>query len=354
MTKAVKKLAKKVGLPPGTIVHIGNHLAEIITLSVIDYDKESVKVFENTNLKKCLISFRDPENSWIQIKGIHDAKMVETIGKHFGLHPLMLEDIVNSGQRPKLENYKDDLFIVLKLLRYNSEKNKIEEEQISLILGKNYLLSFTESTSSIFKPIEEHLKNKESKIRSNGIDYLCYSLIDFIVDNYFLVLEKFDSRLEELENALLEQPHPKLLQDIQRVKWDLATIRRCIWPVRETVNQFLRLDSPLIKDSTKLYMHDVYDHSIRAIDIIEAFRDISAGLLEIYLSNINLKLSEIMKVLTVVSTTFVPLTFIVSFYGMNFENLPGLKQSWGFGLVISLMLLSLASMLLFFRKRQWI
>lgn len=353
MSKFLKKRSKKAGLPPGSLVHIGNHADEKITISLIDYDASHLIEKQDYKIKDCLPYMDKPTVTWINVHGIHDLKMVETIGGHFGLHPLLLEDIVNSGQRSKLDNYKDNLFIVMRLLKYNQEKSEVEDEQISLVLGRSYVISFVETQSDIFKPVEERIKAKNARITSRGADYLCYALIDSVVDNYFTILEQVDDKVENLEEALIQQPTPKMLCDIQKIKREVSHLRKSVWPMREVINQFIRLETPLIKEPTKLYMQDVYDHTIQVIETIESFREISSGLLDIYLSNLSYRMNEIMKVLTVVATIFVPLTFIASFYGMNLD-IPELHWKWSYPLVLLLMFSVAMIMLFYFRRKKWL
>lgn len=354
MTRIMKKRSRKFGLPPGSMVHIGNHTSEKTTLSIIDYDTQHVNEQNDVSVQDCLMYLGKPTTTWINVRGIHDVKMIETIGRHFGLHPLALEDIVNSGQRSKLDDYKDTIYIVMRLLKYNVEKAELEDEQVSIILGSNYVISFVESKSDIFNHVRDRILNTNSRIRQQGADYLCYTLIDTIVDTYFLNLEQFDEKLELLEKSLVKKPEPSLLVQIQHTKREIALMRKSVWPVREVVNQFRKMETPLIKDSTKLYMQDVYDHTIQAIDTIESFRDISSGLLDIYLSNISFHLNEIMKVLTVVATVFAPATFIASFYGMNFANMPELRSEWGYPIVIGMMACVSFGMLYYFHRKRWI
>ncbi len=353
MSKILKKRSKKAGLPPGTLIHIGNFSEQQISISILDYDANHVTEKAEATLEDCLIYLDTPSTTWINIRGINDIAMIEAIGRHFGLHPLLLEDIVNSGQRSKLDNYKDTIYIVARLLKYDKLKEEVEDEQVSLVLGKNYVISFVESRSEIFKAVADRIKKRNNKITTRGSDYLCYALIDCIVDNYFYILEQVDDKLEILEDALIHKSEPIILKNIQKTKREIALLRKSVWPMREVINQFKRLDTPLIKEPTKLYMQDVYDHTIQAIDTIESFRDISSGLLDIYLSNINLRMNEIMKVLTVVATIFVPLTFITSFYGMNF-NMPEYNWWLGYPLAIGLMIIALLGMLYFFRLKKWV
>ncbi len=354
MTRILKKRSKKFGLPPGTLVHIGNHTEEKISVSMMDYDGTHVEEKKDIPLAECLSYIQSPTTTWINVRGIYDVKMIETIGRHFGLHPLLLEDVVNSGQRSKLDDYKENIFIVMRLLKYNQERCELEDQQVSIVLGKNYLISFIESQSNIFDPVRERILCKNSRITHQGPDYLCYALIDTIVDNYFVNLEQFDEHLEILENDLVKQPSPILLQKIQHTKREIALMRKSVWPVREVVSQFRRMETPLIQDSTKLYMQDVYDHTIQAIDTIESFRDISSGLLDIYLSNISFRLNEIMKVLTIVATIFAPATFIASLYGMNFKNMPELNTEWGYPIVLMVMASISIAMLYYFHRKKWL
>lgn len=352
--KILRRRAKKVGLPPGSIIYTGNIPEQEIEISIMDYDSNELKEIKHATLEDCLKYLNTPSTTWIEICGIHDSKVVEAIGKRFNLHSLLLEDIVTSGQRAKLDDYKENIYIVLRLLRYCEEKDSTEDEQISLILGPNYVISFCETKQDFYEPVKERIRNKNSRISQRGADYLCYSLVDCIVDNYFLILEKVDEQLEKLETELMEDPTSKTLVKIQRTKREITLLRKNVWPTRGVISQFRRMDSPLIHDTTKLYMQDVYDHTIQAIDTIESFRDLSSGLLDIYLSNINLRMNEVMKVLTVVATIFVPLTFIASIYGMNFDNMPELHSTWGYPVVLIVMLIITILMLYQFRRKRWI
>jgi magnesium transporter len=261
---------------------------------------------------------------------------------------------MTSGQRSKLDNYKDTLFIVTQMLGYNEQKQQAEDEQVSIVLGENYLISFVETNKSVFAPVRERLRNPQSRIRQRGVDYLCYSLLDCIVDNYFLILEKIDAKVELLEHELIQSPEPVILRKIQHAKREVTLLRKSVWPMREVVSNLRRIDSPLVLDATKLYLHDVYDHTIQAIDTIESFRDITSGMLDIYLSNVSQRMNEVMKVLTIVATIFVPLTFIASLYGMNFDNIPELHTRYGYYIVLFVMALIAIGMIIFFRRKRWI
>jgi magnesium transporter len=353
ISKAIKLRAKKAGLPPGILIPSEETRTGKIHVSVFDYDANQLVEKQDTTIHECL-KFLDSEAiTWINICGIDDIQTIELVGRRFGLHPLLLEDIMSSGQRSKLDDYKDNIYIVVKMLNYN-ENQQVEDEQVSLVLGKNFLISFLESKTNVFAPIYERLRPANSRIRQRGADFLCYTLIDCLVDNYFLILEKIDGKLENLEEELIKSPSPKTLQKIQKAKREITLLRKSVWPMRELISNFRRIETPLIQDTTKLYIHDVYDHTIQAIDAIESFRDIASGMLDIYLSNISQRMNEIMKVLTVVSTIFVPLTFIASIYGMNFDNIPELHWHYGYYAVLSLMAIITLGMIYFFHRKGWI
>ena len=352
--KLFKSRAKKVGLPPGSLIPLGDKKAEKIHITVFDYDATTFIEKKDATIQECLSCLETNRMTWINICGVEDVQAIEMIGRRFGLHPLLLEDIMSTGQRSKLDNYKETLYIVVRQLSYNDEKQTVVDEQVSLVLGKNFVISFLESKNNVFSPIIERLRPDRSRTRQRGADYLCYTLIDCLVDNYFLILEKVDGNLENLEDELVKSPTPNTLLQIQHAKREITLLRKTVWPMREVISNFRRIESPLIQDTTKLYIHDVYDHTIQAIDTIESFRDITSGMLDIYLSNISQRMNEIMKVLTVVATIFVPLTFIASFYGMNFEYIPGLHWQYGYHAVLGMMLALSLIMLYFFRKKGWI
>lgn len=354
LSKTIKFRVKKAGLAPGSLIPLSETKSDKVQISVFDYNTTTLIEKQDTTIQDCLKCLDSLDTTWINISGIDDIQTIEILGRRFGLHPLLLEDITSSGQRSKLDDYKDTIFIVAKMLSYNNESQTVEDEQVSLVLGKNFLISFLESKNNVFAPIYERLRPNNSKIRQRGPDYLCYTLLDCLVDNYFLILEKVDGKLENLEEEVIRSPSPKTLQKIQRSKREITLLRKSVWPMREVISNFRRIESPLIEDSTKLYIHDVYDHTIQAIDAIESFRDIASGMLDIYLSNISQRMNEIMKVLTVVSTIFVPLTFIASIYGMNFDNIPELHWHYGYYAVLTLMVLVTLGMLYYFKHKGWI
>lgn len=353
MSKLLKKGAtRKAGLPPGSMVHIGNHISEAVKLSIIQYSKDNFTRTSVATLEECL-EVNLEQMTWINISGIHDSQVISKIGQRFGLHPLILEDIVNSGQRSKLDFYPDCMYFVLRILDIIPE-NGIEDQQISLILKNNLVLSFLEKEESFFEIIYISLQEKAGRLREHGADYLCYSLLDILVDRYFIVLEKVDERVEKLDKMLTAAFSADTLRRIQQIKREITYLRKSIWPLREVVNNFLRSNSPLVQDSSRVFIQDLYDHTLKVIETIEGFRDLTSGMIEIHISTINQRLNEIMKVLTVVSTIFVPLTFIASIYGMNFHFMPELDFRWGYPFVLLLMMTIAIGMVTFFRRKHWI
>lgn len=342
-----------MGLPPGSMLALGNGKDTKVTISLFDFNETQVVEKHNLSPADCKEYIATPSVTWIQVSGVSDPKMIETIGAEFQLHPLILEDIISCGQRSKIDSYKEHLFIVMQLLTHN-QRGRLEEEQVSFILDKNLVISFAEKEDDIFRSVKERIHKSNSRIRKMGADYLVYALLDIIVDNYFVILEKIDHQLEELEEELIKEPGPQALLKIQQAKRNITLLRKSVWPTREVINQFQHVESPLVSNSTRVYLKDVYDHAIQAIDTIEGFRDIVSGMLDIYISHINLKMNEVMKMLTVVATVFVPLTFIASIYGMNFDNMPELHYEWGYPIVLCVMLAIALFMLVHFRRKKWI
>ncbi|TAN44203.1 MAG: magnesium/cobalt transporter CorA [Nitrospirae bacterium] len=353
--RASSKRSKKTGLPPGTLVHIGKKRTDTARISVIDYDETRFSEQTIDNCEQCVPFKEGPAVTWIDVDGIHQEKLLSQLGDCYGLHPLMLEDILNTEQRPKLEDYSEYLYIVLKMFYVDDKSGGIITEQISLVLGKNFVLSFQEGLEGdVFNTVREHLRNPVSRIRKMGADYLAYSLIDAVVDNYFVILEKVGERVESIEEALVGQPTPATLQSIHHLKRDLIFLRKSVWPLREVVSGLQRGESQLVNKNTLFYLRDVYDHTIQVIDTIESFRDMVSGMLEIYLSSVSNRLNSIMKVLTIITTIFMPLTFIAGVYGMNFKHMPEIEWTWGYPLILLVMVMIAASMLAFFRKKDWL
>ncbi|MFO8007971.1 MAG: magnesium/cobalt transporter CorA [Candidatus Brocadiia bacterium] len=342
-----------LGLPPGTLVHVGKKRVEQARITLLRYTAEDVEERQVESIEECLEPPPDAV-TWINVDGLHEVEVIHRLGEAFGLHPLVLEDIVNTRQRPKVEDYDDYLYIVLKMLYHNADAGRVEAEQVSLVLKPGLVISFQERPGDVFDPARERIRGGKGRIRGMGADYLVYSLFDAVVDSYFAICEGFSDRLEDLEERTIEEPEPETSRRIHSAKRELILLRKSLWPLREVIGALQRTESPLIGETTALYLRDVYDHTIQVIDTVESFRDMAAGLLDIYLSSLSNRMNEVMKVLTIIATLFIPLTFIAGIYGMNFRYMPELDWRWGYPAVLAVMLGIAILMLFFFRRRKWL
>ncbi|UCC20526.1 MAG: magnesium/cobalt transporter CorA [Promethearchaeota archaeon] len=348
-----KKKTKKVGEPPGTLVYIGEKPKIQTKIRVIDYNKENYSIKRDVTPNKDLLDIEKNTIRWVYITGLTEVGVIEDIGKFFNLHPLVLEDILNTNQRPKFEDYTNYIFIVLKRIIWNEEKKEFENEQLSLILGPNFVISFSELESNIFNPILERIIKAKGRVRAMEADYLAYTLMDVIVDNYFIILDIIGEIIDNIEENLVKNPEPDVLQSIYQLKRNSIDLRRSIWPLRELINRLQREQSNLISDDLHIYLRDVYDHIFRISDSIENYRDIIFGMLDLYLSSVSNKMNDIMKVLTMISTIFIPLSFLAGFYGMNFIIYQNFQLDLFIILIIIMVIIS-SSMFLLFRKKKWI
>lgn len=360
MPRLLKKTSRAAGLPPGTLVHIGEKKTEKAKITIIDYNESQFQEKECKKIEECF-PFKDkPSITWINIDGIHQVEIIDSLGKAFNIHPLVLEDILNTGQRPKNEDFDDYIFTVLKMLYYDEKENEVMTEQVSFILSKNFVISFQEREGDVFNQIRERIRSGKGRIRKMGADYLAYTLLDAIVDGYFIILEKFGEKIEEIEEELVTDPTPETLQIIHALKREMIFLRKSVWPLREVVSGLERGESPLVKESTHIYLRDVYDHTIQVIDSIETYRDMTSGMLDLYLSSISNRMNEVMKVLTIIATIFIPLTFIAGIYGMNFNpeksplNMPELNWFWGYPSAIFAMVIVAMIMAIYFRRKKWL
>ena len=354
MGRYIKKRQKTLGQVPGTLVHIGEKKIEKIKITVIDYNEKDYSEKKDVSIEECRSYVRTQTVTWINIDGIHEADIIEIIGEQFGIHPLLLEDIMNTEQRPKMEDFEGQIFTVLKMLTYNEEAKRIESEQVSLVVGSNFVISFQEREGDVFDSIRERIKTSKGRIRKMGADYLAYSLIDAIVDQYFIILENFGEKIEALEEALIEYPTHKTSAKIHNLKRELTFLRRSVWPIRELINSLERGESKLIKKTTLPFLRDVYDHTINIIDTVEAFRDTISSMLDIYLTQVSNRMNETMKVLTVIATIFIPLTFIAGIYGMNFQFMPELGWKWAYPTVWGVIVAVGIAMVFFFKRKKWL
>jgi len=354
MQKLIKKRSKKAGLPPGTLVHIGEKKSDTPKITVMDYDEAHFQEKEIKTIEECFLFKDKPTVTWINIDGLHQVEILEKLGECYGFHPLVLEDILNTDQRPKVEDYGEYIYIVLKMLDQSNKSNEILTEQISLILGPSFVISFQEREGDVFDPIRERIRNGKGRIRKMGPDYLAYALLDSIVDNYFVIMEKLGEKIEFLEEEVVKQPIPETLQTIHHLKREMIFFRKAVWPLREVIGSLERGELPLVKETTRIYLRDVYDHTIQVIDTIETFRDMVSGMLDIYLSSVSNRLNAVMKVLTIIATIFMPLTFIAGIYGMNFKYMPELEWRWGYPAIWFAVVLISVSMLIYFKRKRWL
>jgi len=356
MSRSSKRRIKKIGLPAESLVYTGDKKGKNhINLTLIDYDATHYEERSLLQVDACLPYKQKPTITWINVDGVHDPNLIEKLGEGFGIHRLVTEDLVSIVQRPKCEDYGDYLFIVLKMLTYDQASNKIIPEQISLIMGQKFLLSFQEDIQGdVFHMIRDHLRTGKGKIRHRETDYLAYCLLDALVDNYFIILERIGDSIDALEEALMLQPGQEVMEQLYQLKRELLFLHKAVWPLREVISFLLRRESPLIQDSTMPYLRDVYDHVVQAIDSIEINRDMLTTMLDLYLSSVSYRTNEIMKVLTIIATIFMPLTFLAGVYGMNFEHMPELSWKYGYLLIWIIMIALGVAMLYFFRKKKWI
>lgn len=354
MPKLFRKVSKKAGLAPGTLVHIGEKKVTKVRIKILDYDETHLEEREVDTVEECFPFKEKPTVTWINIIGLHEVEVIEKIGKHFDLHPLLLEDVVNTEQRPKMEDFESSIFLVLKTLSHSEKDNGIAIEQVSVVIGSNFVISFQEREEDVFEAIRDRIRKSKGRIRKAGADYLAYALLDATVDSYFAILEKFGEQIEDTETELATNPTPETMHTIRSMKKEMIFLRKSVWPLREVVSALQRAESPLIAQSTGAYLRDLYDHTIQVIDTVESFRDMVSGMLDIYLSSISNKMNEVMKVLTIFAAIFIPLTFVAGIYGMNFEFMPELKWRFGYFVALAVMVSIAGGLLIHFKRKKWL
>ncbi len=354
MRKFFTLRSDKVGMSPGSLVHVGERKLQQSKISVWEYDADRLHVFEPEKVADFLPLEGREGVSWVNVDGIHDVDLIGEIGRGIGIHPLVLEDILNTTQRPKLEDFGDYLYLVLKMVYWDEDDNLAQVEQVSLILGKSYVITFQEGDRDVFDPVRKRIREKRGRIGRSGPDFLAYTLLDAIVDHYFVVLEKIGEQIEELEEELIAEPSTRTLQTIHQIKRELVFLRRSVWPLREVLGSLQRGEAELFSESAVVYLRDVYDHTIQVIDTVETFRDLVGGMLDIYLSSLSNKMNEVMKVLTIIATIFIPLTFVAGIYGMNFAYMPELTWRGGYFTVLGLMVVIALLMIVYFRRKKWL
>jgi magnesium transporter len=355
MVEKIKKRSLKTGLPPGSMVHIGAKKAGASRIRILDYDEQGVREKNEALLDECL-PLRDTDSvTWIDIEGLNDTGLLDRLGNCYGLHPLILEDILNTDQRPKSDDMESYIYVVLKMLDFNHASLEIVSEQVSIIFGRNFVISIQEGREGdLFEPLRERIRNGKGRIRKLGADYLAYSLLDTIIDHYFLILEKFAERIETLEENLVSDPKPETLRQIHNMKREMIFLRKSAWPLRELIYNLEKSDSELIQSMTKIFLRDIYDHAVHIIDSIETYREMLSSMLDIYLSSVSNRMNQVMKVLTIIATIFMPLTFMAGVYGMNFRYMPEIDWRWGYPLVLLVMSTVAGVMLYLFKKKKWL
>lgn len=353
-TGNTSKVARKTGLAPGTVVYVGKKATKDLFIDVFDYNKDYLDEKKLKNIEEAFTYENKETITWINVNGLNHVKEIEKLGKDFELHPLILEDITNTQQRPKLEEHEEYIFVVLKMLYFDKNQN-LKFENISFIQGSNYLLSFQESDGDVFDAVRDRLRNSKGRVRSNGADYLLYALMDAIVDNYFNLMETMGDKIEELEeNLFSEKPNKDLIHEIHVLKREILKIRRVVYPLREVVNQIDKVDPSLITEKTQLYLRDLYDHVIQVSESIDIQRELIWSLMDMHMTTISNRMNEVMKVLTIMATIFIPLTFIAGIYGMNFENIPELKFKYGYFVLWGVMVVIFLAMLYYFKRKEWL
>jgi magnesium transporter len=354
MPRNSSKRSRKKGLSPGSLIHVGERKVDQPRITLIDYDGDHFLEKVVASVEECFPFNETSTVTWINIDGVHDAGVIEKLGRAFGLHPLIQEDIMTTSQRPKLDDLETSIYVVSRMVELSGDGKEIITEQLSLIFGRNFVLSFQERPGDMFDPVRERIRHGKGRIRKLGPDYLAYALLDAVVDHYFVVLETVGERIETLEDELVADPRQETLHTIHILKREMLFFRKSVWPLREVVAALERTESSLIQPSTNIFLRDVYDHVIQAIDNVETFRDMLSGMLETYLSSVSNRMNQVMKILTIISTIFIPLTFLVGVYGMNFEHMPELKWRFGYFLVWGIMIAVGGGLIYFFKRKKWL
>lgn len=349
----MKKLSRKTGMQPGSLVYTGKKKTEKVKINLIQYNGETFNEKLISDIHQCFPLNEFYGVTWIDIKALNDLTIIENTGKLFDIHPLILEDILNTNQRPKIEFSEKNIFIVLKMLSYNEKEEHIDVEQFSIILGKNYVITFQENNDDIFDNLRETIRKTKGHIRTMGADYLAYAFLDTIVDYYYVLLERIGQSIENYEERLLNEPRSEMLREIYILKRENLVLRKSVWPLREVIAKIERVESPFLSKSTQPFIRDLQDHTTIVIETVESYMEMISNLVELYLSIGNNRLNEVMKILTVISTIFIPLTFIVGVYGMNFKYMPEINWKWGYFAVLSIMVLIGAGMFIYFKRKKW-
>jgi magnesium transporter len=351
--KIRKKTSAKVGLPPGSIIHVGEQKIEKAKITLTEFDEKNVETCEINSVEEIDPYTDTPQVTWVNVSGLHDTELIKQIGDKFNIHPLVLEDILNTETRPKIEMTDDYIFIAMKMLTYNNNDSEIITEQVSFILGNSFVFSFLEKSDNIFNPIQDRITNNYGRVRKQPSDYLFYALMDVVVDQYFLLLEQIEQNIESLDDEVIKSADRSQIEKVYNLKNKLLLTRRSVWPLRELFTRLMREESKLINKKIVPYLRDLLDHTIQITETIELQREITNGLMETHLSMMSYKMNEVMKVLTVIATIFIPLTFIVGIYGMNFPNMPEMTWPWAYPALWGVMISVVLFMIYYFKRKKW-
>jgi magnesium transporter len=352
--KIFHRTGKSVASAPGTLHYSGPPRSEPLGFDIMDYSEAGLDE-RKPDAVDAGFPLRDTDTtSWLNVTGLHHVNELARLGEHFGLHPLVMEDIVSTRQRPKLEDYGDYIYIVCRMVDYDEKSRQVRSEQVSLILTQNTVISFQEVAGDVFGPVRERIRVGRGRIRRAGASYLAYALLDAVVDNYFVVLEKLSDEIEGIEEQMLEDARPELLEKVHALKREMILLRRSVWPLREVLAGLTRTESPLIDEGVVVFVRDVLDHVVQVVEVIESFRDILGGLQDLYLSSVSNRMNEVMKVLTIAATIFVPLTFVAGIYGMNFDFMPELHWKYSYYVFWAVILVLGGGMVGYFKRRGWL
>lgn len=342
---------KEIGSAPGTLTHIGEKKLDKVIIEIHDYDNDLLDIKKVESIADCKPYVHTPNPTWVQVKGLHDIEYLKELWEEFEFHPLIQEDILNTTQRPKIESYGDQIFMVLKMLYI--EDGKLLQEQVSVVFTEKFIFSFQESERKIFLPIKERLAINNTRMRKSGPDYMAYALMDIIIDYYFGILEDINEEIEIIEDELWAGEDVNALSSIHKIRRQLIQFRKSIWPLRDSINSLIRDESSLVKDETKLFLRDVSDHTIQIVDSLDNNREMVSSLHDMHQTNISNKMNEVMKVLTIIATIFIPLTFIAGIYGMNFDYMPELGWHYSYPIAWGVMILVTIGMVIFFKRKNW-
>lgn len=354
MPTFLRKLSSKKGMMPGAVVYTGKPRDAAIAISVIDYDEHGLEEEEKRSPDALRPYIETETVTWVNVDGIHDAEIVRHLGEVFGIHPLVLEDIVSPGQRAKVEPYPGYLFVLMKMIQFGA-KQELKVEQVSFIIGPRFVLSFQEEAGDVLEAVRRRIRDSVGRIRRMGTDYLAYALMDAIVDYYYVIIEEIAERIEALEEDVIRQPEEATLQHIHELRQEVAFLRKAVWPLRDVISRLQEEDNDFFLDQTKLFLRDLYDHTMHVIETLDSFRDMLMGLMDLYQSSVSNRMNEVMQVLTIIGSIFIPLTFLAGIYGMNFEHMPELGWDFAYPYAFWAVMITLAGALVFyFQRKGWL